>query len=188
MDFPDLGVTVNLPKITGIASQGIFATIGYFLEMVFGLLLIIWIGYSIFAAYKIITSNMAKGLEEGVTIIKNVWVGISIGLGFFIVLSLVGTIIGVGDVTSWHTNLSQCHDASGGFYFKDVEEQRVGGIPEKDTKVYCCKILTDISKVKGVSVVDKYYKHSTFKEGTWHYVLEQGIAFNDTLVSDCEKF
>jgi len=187
MNFPDLGLTISLPTISGIASQGIFATIAYVLELIFGLMVLIWVGYSIYAGYKIITNSEAKGIEEGIKIIKNIWIGISIGLLFFVVLSITGSVMGVGDITRWHIGLAQCNDASGGFYFKDVQEQIVAGLPETNNDVYCCKVKKDLKGIEGDP--GTFYNHSSFKKDTWHYiVVNKGETTTSLLFSDCKKF
>ena len=71
MCFVGLDVCINLPEVGLFKGQGFFSAIGYVLTILLGVLLVIWVGYSIYAGYKIVTSSMAKGLEEGVTILKN---------------------------------------------------------------------------------------------------------------------
>ena len=186
MKFPELGgFTFNLPGISGIASNGVFAAIGFFLEWVLGFLILIWIGFSMFAAYKIITSQMAEGLEEGVKIIKNIWIGISIGLLFFASLSLIGAIMGIGNITEWHHSLAQCHDATGGFFFKDVQEQYAGGLPQTANFVYCCLVTKDL---KTDSSLTANYKDSSFKKDTWHYIVVKTNAAPSGSFSKCEEY
>jgi hypothetical protein len=186
MDFPDLGgFKVNLPTISGIASNGVFAAIGFFLEWILGFLLIIWIGFSIYAAFKIITSQMAEGLEEGVKIIKNIWIGISIGLLFMISLSFIGAFVGFGNITEWHHSLAQCHDATGGFFFKEVQEQYAGGLPQTSNYVYCCKVTADL---KTVAALKTNYKDSSFKKDTWHYIVTKTNSAPSGSFSDCEEY
>ena len=181
MCFVGLDVCINLPEVGLFKGQGFFSAIGYVLTILLGVLLVIWVGYSIYAGYKIVTSSMAKGLEEGVNIIKNIWIGISMGLAFFAVISLIGGMLGIGDITRWHTNLSQCHDATGGFYFKDVQEQVVLGFPEDTSVAYCCLVTSE----KGVN---PDYEHVSFKEGTYHYVLSKTDSAPSPGFNECVKF
>jgi hypothetical protein len=167
MNFPDLGINISLPEIMLFKGQGVLAAMGYILNIVLAILFVVWIGYSIYAGYKIATSSMAKGLEEGMAIIKNIWIGISMGIAFFAVISVIGGIVGIGDVTRWHTNLSQCHDVTGGFYFKDVQEQITLGFSESNYTAYCCKV-TNIDNAGDA------YNNVSFKDGTYHYILTDG--------------
>ena len=182
MCFAGIGVCINLPEVGLLKGQGFFSAMGYVLSIAMGVLLVIWIGYSLYAGYKITTSSMSKGLEEGVNIIKNIWIGMSMGLAFFAIISLVGGMLGIGDITRWHTNLSQCHDATGGFYFKDVQEQVVLGFPEDTSVAYCC-LVTDIA------TSDPLYKNVSFKDGTYHYILTSGSSPTTGVdATTCEKF
>jgi hypothetical protein len=181
MDFGALGIKIDLPEIMLFKGQGILSAMGYILNIILGILLVIWIGYSIYAGYKIVTSSMAKGLEEGVNMIKNVWIGISMGLAFFAVISVVGGIMGVGDITRWHVNLSQCNNGTGGFYFKDVQEQiTLGVVPETGYTAYCCNV-TNIANAGST------FKDVSFKDGTWHYILTSGGTPGNGF-GECTKF
>lgn len=181
MCFVGLDICINLPEVGLFKGQGFFSAIGYVLTILLGVLLVIWVGYSIYAGYKIVSSSMAKGLEEGVNIIKNIWIGITMGLAFFAVISVIGGMLGIGDITRWHTNLSQCHDATGGFYFKDVQEQAVLGFPEDTSMAYCCKV----TNIAGAGLD---YEHVSFKDGTYHYVLTTSGSAPSAGFEECVKF
>jgi len=184
MDFPGLGIKIDLPTVMLFKGQGFFSAMGYILTMVLAVIFVIWVGYSIYAGYKIVTSSMAKGLEEGVGMIKNVWIGISMGLAFFAVISVVGGIMGIGDITRWHINLSQCHDATGGFYFKDVQEQVVLGFPETGYTVFCCK-------VSDIKAAGTFFEESSFKDDTYHYIMMTTVdppVLPGAGFIECEKF
>jgi hypothetical protein len=72
--------------------------------------------------------------------------------------------------------LAQCHDGTGGFYFKDVQEQIYLGLPENG-KVYCCKAVNVES--------DYRYKKSSFKDDSWHYIIRPNT---DTIFGTNESF
>lgn len=181
MDFSSLGINIDLPELLFFKGQGLLAILGNILTIIMAILFVIWVGYSIYASYKIVTSEMAKGMEEGINIIKNVWIGISMGLAFFAVISLIGGIVGIGDITRWHTNLSQCNDLSGGFYFKDVQEQITLGFPEKTYDVYCCKITN-------ITSAGSLFENSSFKDNTYHYILANKGSSPGNGFSNCTKF
>jgi hypothetical protein len=185
MDFPGLGIKIDLPTVMLFKGQGLFSALGYILTMVLAVIFVIWVGYSIYAGYKIVTSSMAKGLEEGINMIKNVWIGISMGLAFFAVISVVGGIMGIGDITRWHINLSQCNNGTGGFYFKDVQEQIVLGFPETGYTVFCCKVVN-------IATAGTIYKDSSFKDDTYHYIMmptaDPSYKPSLTAFSECELF
>jgi hypothetical protein len=180
IEFNALGITVSLPDFTTIFDRGIGAALGWLLSFAFMGLLAIWVTFSIVAAYKITRSGMEKELEEGMTLIKNVWISATAGLLFFAVISVVGSFIGVGNFTQWNYTLAQCHDASGGFYFMDVAAQEVNGLYRIDpttgaeNPVQCCKVVS----------VDGVYEDAGFKPDTYHYIIDpQAGAF-----TECEDF
>lgn len=174
MDFSSLGFDINLPEFTTIFDKGIASGIGWLLSFAFMGLLAIWIVFSIIAAYKITTSGMEKAMEEGFTLIKNVWISATVGLAFFAVLSVIGSFIGVGNFTEWNYTLSQCHDNTGGFYFMDISAQEQFGIT--GSNVQCCYI-------DNVSSMADEYVEANFKSGTYHYIIDPGAG-----TSQCENF
>ena len=103
------------------------------------------------------------------------------GLAFFAVISLIGGMLGIGDITRWHTNLSQCHDATGGFYFKDVQEQVVLGFPEDTSVAYCCQVTT-------IEAAGPDFKDVSFKNGTYHYILSKTDSAPSPGFNECVKF
>ncbi len=120
------GVTLYLPNVGGVFGNGILSAISFFLTIILALMVVAWIGLSIFAGLKIISSaGEPDKIESGTKTIKNIWLGIAIGIGFFAVLSVVGTIAGIGNVFEWYTNLAQCGGGDSKFLFQERESQEV---------------------------------------------------------------
>lgn len=169
--YKDLGITLYFPTINGIFNNGPLAAIGAILNYFFVIMMMIWIGYSIYAAYKIVLSQGAeKDIETGITLIKNVWISITWGVVFFIAISIVGAFSGIGDITQWYIQLSQCNGQS--FYFKDMAEQKVEGY--EFTHVYCCKV----SGSSGIS------SKLGYEEGESHFI--GSTSESNTGFSDCK--
>ncbi len=177
-----LWITIKYPSAQGIFNSGLFATVGSFLSYFFVLLIVIWVGYSIYAAYKIVLSQgEEKDIETGMTLIKNVWMSISYGMIFFIALSIIGAIVGIGDVTQWNTQLAQCKGSAGGFYFRDLAAQQFAEIPTK--QMYCCTIAEDLNDAPDP------YNELDFIKGTSHFIgSDSGGLPPSSYFSDCEKF
>ena len=158
--IPNLGIILNLPAVNGVFNNGALAALGALLGFFLGAMILIWIGFSIYGAYKFILSNGdPKGIEGGMTLIKNVWISISVGIIFFIVISVIGTFLGVGDVTKWYYQLAQCHNASGSFFFKDNASHELADLPTGN--YYCCKV---------VDPVPQKYSELELKSGSYHYI------------------
>lgn len=157
-----LGIRLHFPDVNGIFNNGILVAIGSLLNYFFVILVLIFVGYSIYAGFKIIKSQGdSKEIETGINLIKNVWISVAWGIVFFIAISVVGAFLGIGDVTQWYYQLAQCHDASGGFYFRDIAAQTQEGIPA--TNVFCCKVTSPNS-------LPQAWREVRFKEGTYHYI------------------
>lgn len=178
INFEILGVVFNLPDFTTIFDQGIGSAIGWVLSFAFTGLLVIWVVFSIIAAYKITRSGMEKELEEGMTLIKNVWMSASGGLLFFAVVSIVGAFIGVGSLMEWPYTLAQCHDVDGGFYFMDIASLEMNGIEVSDRSVVQCCRIDDVTRMSPSGYYDAGYE-----DGTYHFVVG-----NPGGVSECEDF
>ncbi|HOY46160.1 MAG TPA: hypothetical protein PKU95_00830 [Candidatus Dojkabacteria bacterium] len=175
--FDAIGITISLPDFTTIFDKGVASGVGWLLSFAFMGLLAIWITFSLIAAYKITRSGMEKELETGVTLIKNVWVSATVGLIFFAVISVIGSFIGVGNITEWNYTLMQCHDASGGFYFMDIAAQELQGLESEGAVIQCCK-------VEDTSLLSDAHKDAGFLNGTYHYIINPlGGGF-----SECEPF
>jgi hypothetical protein len=184
------GIVLNFPSIEGIFSGGVLSAIAFFLSMVFTLLIVIWIGYSIYGAYKIIASGGGEELQKGMTIIKNIWLSITFGLGFFIVLSAIGTFVGVGSIYDWTKSVAQCHDGTGGFYFMDYELQSTvftsNDIAFHKDRVYCCEVKENITPPTD-HMPGAYERTGLFKG--YHYVISVNGSSPDIeasqFFSDC---
>jgi hypothetical protein len=163
--FETLGIKFSLPDFTTIFDKGIASGIGWVLSFAFMGLLAIWITFSIIAAYKISRSGMEKELETGMTLIKNVWVSATVGLIFFAVISVIGSFMGVGNITEWNYTLMQCHDTSGGFYFMDIAAQELQGLESEGAVIKCCLI-------EDADAVNDVYKDAGFSiDGTYHFLI-----------------
>jgi hypothetical protein len=176
IDFPGVGISIDYPSVTGVFKNGLWSAIGFGLSFFFTIMIMIWIGYSIYAAFKISHSGMEKDFETGITMIKNVWISISIGILFFVFLNVLGSFLGVGSIPQWYVNLAQCNGTAGGFYFKDMAMQSLAGIPEG--KVYCCKVTA-------IAAAPVEYLQTDFKDNTWHFVIEGN---SKTGFSECTEF
>jgi hypothetical protein len=86
IEIPGIGVTVNFPDFSNVFKNGFWAAIGFFMSFALGILILILVAYTIYAAFKITRSGMEKGLEEGITILKNVYTSIGFGILFFLAL------------------------------------------------------------------------------------------------------
>lgn len=164
---------IDTPPVKTSFDGGLLSGIASFLWLFFVVLMIIWVGYTLFAAYKIIKSQGDPGaIQQGMKWIKNVWISITVGVIFFIVLSVAGTFFGVGSIAQWHYQLSQCHDSSGGFYFKDIAMQ-AGEEKVEYKDVRCCKVTGEI-------------KGTGFKAGEWHFLIP-GNSGSDCVDMDGNK-
>jgi hypothetical protein len=140
-------INLNLPNGGGIFANGLLSLVGTVLSVVFSLLLLVWVSYSLYAGYMIIRSQgAAEGIEKGAGIIKNIWISISVLVIFFVILAFSGSFFGFGNVYDWSQNLAQC-GPNGPFYFQQVEQQReyytAHGATTKDATVYCCPFDAD---------------------------------------------
>lgn len=118
--------TFDIFNPSKFSSGGIYSLLGYISSLVFSILLVVWIFVIISGAIKIISSQGAEDkLKEGYTNIKNVFVGLTMGLAFFAVLSLVGMFLGFGNVYQWADKLSMCE---GKFKYQAEEDQTDGGL------------------------------------------------------------
>lgn len=109
IESPDGGVvTIDTFNPTGGWGNASFLTIGArILTFAFGGLLVAWIFIIIFAAIKIIRQP-GEGLEGGTKRIQNVFYGITIGLLFFVAISFIGTLAGVGNIFEWSDSFQEC--------------------------------------------------------------------------------
>ena len=168
LEFEMLGVTFNLPDVTSMFDKGIASAAGWILSFAFMGLMAIWVTVSIIGAYKITRSGMEKEMEEGMTLLKNVWTSASVGLLIFASFSVIGTFLGIGNFTQWNYTLAQCHDAAGGFYFMDIASQEMQGIELTNESVVKCCLINDIEQM------DSKYYDAGFMDGTYHYIIDPG--------------
>ena len=184
MDFSKLGINIHFPTPNGggLFGNGVLAGIGALMSYFLMILVLIWIVYSIYAAFKIITSQGAeKDIETGMTLVKNVWVSITWGLAFFAVLSIIGAFIGIGDVTQWYYSLAQCNGSGGGFYFLDRAAADTAGVPTDEFQ--CCTVIdTKLGPTK-------QYRELTFPPGSSHYIgVGKGLPPDTNEFKDCTLF
>jgi hypothetical protein len=144
------GVPLFLPNAAGIFGNGVLSAISFLLTLVLAFMVVAWIGLSIFAGLKIISSaGEPEKIESGTKTIKNIWLGIAIGIGFFAVMSVVGTFAGIGNVFEWYVNLAQCGGADSKFLFQERESQDVQDkFDSGSTRVFvgCCDFAATGSK------------------------------------------
>jgi len=92
-----------------IGEIGLLAALGLIAQLLFSFLIVIWIFIAIFAGLKIIRSQGdPEGIKGGMTRLKNLWMGATIGILFFIAVSFIGTFAGVGNIFAWSDNLQDC--------------------------------------------------------------------------------
>lgn len=122
VSIPDSGIILDLPNYGGIFQQGIFSAIGFLLFLALAILVVVWVGFSLYGAFRIISSfGDPQKIEQGWKTIKSVWIGISYFLFFFAIVGFVAVFIGIGAPWDWATNLQQCSNdgpAPGRFYFQ----------------------------------------------------------------------
>lgn len=120
--IPGSDIVLDLPSYGGFFGNGIFSAIGQGLVIFIVVLVIVWVGFSLYGGYSIISSlGDTQKIEKGWKTIKSVWIGITYFLLFFAVISLVGVFVGIGAPWNWVDNLQQCANggpASGRFYFQ----------------------------------------------------------------------
>lgn len=148
---PSTEFIITPPSDTkGIFAGGLLSGVGALLSYAFTALIVLWVILSIYAAYTIITSaGDPQKVEKGFTIVKNVWIGGTSLLLFFVALMLISIFAGFGSVYNWSLYLRQCGGSSGGYYFKEVLEDvefDESIIEDAQVKAYCCddgwKIVT----------------------------------------------
>jgi len=103
------GFTFDIFNPTKFSAGGLYSLLGYISSLLFTILFIVWIVVIISAAIRIVSSEGAEDkLKEGYNSIKNVFIGLTMGLAFFAILSLIGTFLGFGNVYQWADKLSMC--------------------------------------------------------------------------------
>lgn len=126
--IPGTELVLDLPTFGGWFSGGIFSAVGQGIYIFIVFLVVVWVGFSMYGAFSIITSlGDPQKIEKGWKTIKSVWIGISYFLLFFVVITLLASFIGFGAPWDWAENLQQCDvsgPAGGRFYFqgKEVED------------------------------------------------------------------
>jgi|GEM_PF-5556627 len=92
----------------GWADVGILSMAGLIARFIFMLLMVVWIALIIYAGAIMVKSEGGDDMKIQMKRIRNIWIGISAGLGFFILVSLIGFFAGVGNVFQWSENLRDC--------------------------------------------------------------------------------
>lgn len=115
IEFPG-GESVNIAPFEtsgGWGNMSPLSLAGRVLSFVFAGLLVVWIFIIIFAAIKIITDPGSEGLQSGSKRIQRVLVGITIGLLFFVGVSFIGMLAGVGTIFEWSESFRECACSEG---------------------------------------------------------------------------
>lgn len=124
--IPGSGIVLDLPNYGGLFNRGIFSAIGQSMSLFMGFLVVVWVGFSIYGSFGIVSSwGDPQKIEKGWKTIKSVWIGISYFLLFFVIISLLGVFVGIGAPWNWADNLQQCArggPAAGRFYFQGRTE------------------------------------------------------------------
>ncbi len=93
----------------GWGNVGILALLGLIGQLIFGLLVVVWIFIALLSGLKIVRSQgKAEDIESGTGAIGNMLKGITFGLLFFVAVSVIGMITGAGTVFEWSDNLQEC--------------------------------------------------------------------------------
>lgn len=144
--IPGTGFSLDLPSYGGFFANGVFSAIGLLMYLFLVVLIVAWVGFSLYGAYSIVGSmGDPQKIEKGLKIIKSVWIGISYFLIFFLIITFGAVFIGVGAPWNWAKNLQQCPPggpAAGRFFFQgrtDPMQNPPPGTPTSDlfiTKPY----------------------------------------------------
>ncbi len=162
VEIPGSGIVLDLPNFGGIFQNGIFAGIGFLLATFLLILIVAWVGFSIYGAFQIISSlGDPQKIEKGWKTIKSVWIGVSYFLLFFVIISAIAAFVGIGAPWRWAENLQQCAQggpAAGRFYFQGKFEpdpndpaghvrvsfneqlQRISSSSAPGFAVWCCEV------------------------------------------------
>ncbi len=101
----------------GWGNVGILSLLSLIAQLIFVLLIVVWMFIAILAGVKIIRSqgnpDMIKG---GMTSIKNMLAGVTIGLLFFIAISFLGSLTGAGNIFQWADSFQECSCKNAGDY------------------------------------------------------------------------
>lgn len=93
----------------GWGNVGILALLGLAGQLMFAFLVVAWVMIAILAGLKMVKSQgNPEEIEGGAKWIQNMLMGITIGLIFFIAVSILGWFVGVGTVFQWSDNLQDC--------------------------------------------------------------------------------
>lgn len=124
-----------------IEGIGILALLALIAQFLFAFLIVIWIFIAIFAGLKIIRSQgNPEGIQGGMTRIKNLWAGVTIGLLFFVAVSFIGMFAGVGNIFEWADNLQECScekAVSGQDCYTYLFQAKASVENEEDYKWFC---------------------------------------------------
>lgn len=139
------GFLLRLPDPAGLFSGGLLSGLGTVAQFAFAAILLVWIVLSILAGIKIVRSQgNPDEMKEGMTKLKNVWIAVSIFFGFFMIMSIIGAVVGFGTPLEWGNSLAQCGGFDGPFYFSQIDQQtayyhtKFDVNISDDEKGYCC--------------------------------------------------
>jgi len=157
------GLHLSIPDPGGLFSGGLLSGFGVILQLVFGITLLVWVFLTIMAGLAIIRSNgNPEQIQANVKKLKYVWLSVSAVFLFFVVISIVGAVVGYGTPADWGNTLAQCGGYDGPFYFSQVDQQteyylsRMNIDVNKGQKAYCCNYNPAANNVtSGNSVFNK---------------------------------
>lgn len=93
----------------GWGNVGILSLLSLIAEFAFSFLVVAWVFVAIFAGLKIIRSQGASDqIEGGTKRLKNMLAGITVGLLFFVAISVLGSYAGIGNIFEWSDSLKEC--------------------------------------------------------------------------------
>jgi len=93
---------------TGWSNMGILSFLAVVARFSFFGLIVLWVFLIIRAGLIIVTSEGGDKLKSGMKRIRTIWLGVTMGLVFFIAVSFIGTFAGVGTIFEWSDNLLEC--------------------------------------------------------------------------------
>jgi hypothetical protein len=157
IQIPGVTTTLALTPHTGGAFGGGFLSVGsFYIWITFVILMVVWVALSIYAGIKIMNGGgNPQETEAGITVIRHIWTGVFMFVGFLVGLSVLGSFLGFGSIYTWSDNLYLCKVGYGfpnsdidpdtrTYYFTFIENELLN--LEQDTTrtfnsvtVYCCE-------------------------------------------------
>jgi len=109
IDVNGRNVILKLFDPGGIGNMGTLALLAFIAQMIFVVLIVLWVFIAIFAGIKIIRSQGSPDeIQGGTKRIKNILAGITIAFVFFLAISFLGAMAGIGSIFEWADNLQEC--------------------------------------------------------------------------------